>query len=497
MMNLSKLRREGMSEAEQFLHAPLDPASEVSFVNVQNEWRALKSALHSGNEDAAQRLEALCQVPKEACICSAEEDGLWCSLVKELRISSKGMLATSKDRPRGIFTTCRIEAGDVVIELPSSSLLCAKACSECPLAPIVPIIEEGEWTEHVLTIILLLYERNRGSASKWATWLRLLPAEMAAVSAWSEAELEALRGCDCYWQAHAARAELLEIRNELMPVLIKMVPAIFGEDGFSEADWIWAKGVVETRALSLPGTLGLLEAGALVIAPGIDMLNHSEAPQLVLSCKADEKGRDGVLRAVALVPIPSGTEVTISYGNFSAEDLLVHHGFLPPRPVASPAPFPSRSPAPLIAAVRLQPPEALASNEALFSTVCMLSAHMALPFDGYIAEAPEGEPFQLPPRLVGAARLLSLESEKDLESLKVCFADRHALSPENERHALALVLSTLTIALDAFPAVERGKKAARNDARQSTVIAARALRARSTVLLSEAIAEVQRCILTL
>eukprot|EP00965_Chrysotila_dentata_P233938 6199883-Pleurochrysis_carterae.AAC.2 len=70
----------------------------------------------------------------------------------------------------------------------------------------------------------------------------------------------------------------------------------------------------------------------------------------------------------------------------------------------------------------------LPAREALFSTVCMLSAHMALPVDGYIAEAPVGGPFQLPPRLAGAARLLSRESEVELEPRKVCFAHLHARS---------------------------------------------------------------------
>ena len=48
----------------------------------------------------------------------------------------------------------------------------------------------------------------------------------------------------------------------------------------TEQAWAWARAVIETRALALPTPLGGSGAGALVIAPLIDMANHAQAAQL-------------------------------------------------------------------------------------------------------------------------------------------------------------------------------------------------------------------------
>ena len=59
----------------------------------------------------------------------------------------------------------------------------------------------------------LMHERSIGRASRWVRWLRLLPHDLHAASAWAEADLDALAATPAYWRAHAARGEMLELRS--------------------------------------------------------------------------------------------------------------------------------------------------------------------------------------------------------------------------------------------------------------------------------------------
>ena len=199
-------------------------------------------------------------------------------------------------------------------------------------------------------MVLLMYVRAHGAPSKLASVLSLLPpldGVGVPPSAWSDDELESLRGTDVYWSAHAARGELLEIRESLMPRISPLLrdarlpqgsgtasddeAGEHGCEGLSKMDWLWAKAVLDTRAMSLPASLGEeLPAGTLVLAPILDLCNHDDAPKLVL----DSDLANGELGLRAVAPIAQGEQLYISYGKFNAIDLLLHYGIAPQEPKA-------------------------------------------------------------------------------------------------------------------------------------------------------------------
>jgi hypothetical protein len=54
----------------------------------------------------------------------------------------------------------------------------------CCIAPLqavaLPSIDEGEWTEHAVVMLLLIHERAKGEASQWSDWLAMIPDECVA-----------------------------------------------------------------------------------------------------------------------------------------------------------------------------------------------------------------------------------------------------------------------------------------------------------------------------
>jgi len=383
---LSTARLHAMSEAELWALPPLDVSSDVPPASAASEWRALtklRRALCPGSaadlspslpaEEVAQLLRALCAVEVEPMpLRRHSSDANARTLLAALgggggeRVAVVGCSAGG----RGLVAASPIASDEVVVSLPAASLVSgATARAELPAAVVAALEEEGEWSDHLLVMHLLMRERERGAASPLAAWLGLLPRlDGAGVppSAWSDDELEALGGTDAYWTAHAARGELAELRQTLMPRLAPALSAAaaaapggegggsgFVERAYSEERWTWAKALLDTRAISLPAPAGAgLPGGALVLAPFLDLCNHRCAPNLELAVEGSGGGARLCLRAVA--PVGEGEQLCISYGRFDAQAMLLHYGM-----------DPGCCAAPLLLRLSLPPCEALDAEPSL------------------------------------------------------------------------------------------------------------------------------------
>ena len=279
------------SPVELYCHHP--SAGPVPFISPLNEWYALRECrqlLHpvpDGLTAAAvsSALEVLTWAPADSSPCAERELEAMAEAATGLDCDMAAVqVAQCPWGGRGLASQRAIEQGEVVLSVPSSSLLSAASAKRSELAAVLPLVDEGEWTETVVVMLLLLNERRKGRASRWWRWLRLLPREFHNTSSWSTAQLQALRG-PAYWRAVSAQSELLEIFATLRPRLYAAAPTLFPPSAFSREAWVWARAVVETRAISLQSKLGELAAGALVIAPLIDMANTSQAPQLEICVK--------------------------------------------------------------------------------------------------------------------------------------------------------------------------------------------------------------------
>ncbi|KAL1507565.1 hypothetical protein AB1Y20_007185 [Prymnesium parvum] len=423
---------------------PPEPrAGALPYVGALNEWYALLECIEllrplpPGPTSAAlsAALAALCHVPADvpraphphASSAAAAADELECEL-RGVRVA-----ACPASGGRGVASTRPLRAGERVVAVPAGALLCAAAARASPLAAVLPELREGAWDETLAVMLLLLHERRRGRASRWWRYLRLLPREFENTSSWTHAQIESLGGGATYWRARGAREEVLAIRAALLPRLRRLAPQLFPAHAYGEAEWLWARAVVETRAIALPSGP---QAGAVVVAPLLDMVNHSQAPQL----KVVADGAGG-LCLEAQVDVAAHTELSICYGALDADDLLLHHGVVLADDAARRAAPPARTPPPLRVAVALQPPARLEAAEggALLSSVLLLTHHLRLPLDGALVRGAAADGAALPPRLLGSARMLSIGGGEELRRLPVARADSAPLSESNEAAALRLL----------------------------------------------------------
>lgn len=512
---------------------------DVPFVSPSNEYRALLmtrglvAGAHSCEMAVSDALSELCAVHNASASVGVPSfsdgdgtDDLRTRLLDSFGVSvtstSAARLATCSQGGRGLVSTRPLCTGETVVRLPAHALLSVSTARSCPvLGPLVPLIDEGAWTEHVVTILLLLHERSKGRASKWVAWLRALPRDMHNLCSWPPPEAALLRGCDAYWRAHASREELREIRAALLPRLRSAAaatattaahsasrapaahsasrgPADGGTTGsgganadpFPEASytlelWVWARSIIETRAIALPAALPGLPAGSLVLAPVIDFANHAAAAELELHVEAPSTitasiataattETDGAAAATAMAEADGGREcgalclrtvcgvpaagrqLHLSYGAFDAEALLEHHGIVE----AAPGYATLRVP------LRLTPCAEAEEDDALLASLMMILQHMGLSMDDCVlaepsppppllqsvsalelpreAERPPPEaaaapPHALPSRLLGVARLCCITCAEQLTNLPVALADLQALSPANEAAAIALL----------------------------------------------------------
>ena len=503
---LQACRLHAMTPAELYEHWA-EPSRQVAPVSPANERHALLHArrllaqrgLPTAAADAL--LSSLCAAPAEEA-GPADEDGTMARLAEAHPGSRIGAtrLARCEWGGRGVVSTAALGAGAVAVSVPGAALLSVAAARRCAaLAPLLPLVEEGAWTETVQVMLLLLHERERGRRSPWHAWLRSLPRDLQNVGSWSEAQAGRLGGSAVYWRSHAARAELAEIRAGLLPRL-RRAGASLPEHAHTAERWRWARGVIATRGLALPAPAGGSAAGALVLAPLIDMANHAEAAPLELAVDAEADA----LQLRAICDVASGSQLCLSYGSLGADEMLEMHGIVsaeqitPPSAEPEPEPesagaggglarWPHTAAAPIRIPVSLAPCDALEEQPALLGTVMLLLSHMDLPLDGHVCAPPppmlRGRPHRpteppeeagtvdpllllerrllrerrasapvVPARLLGAARLCCLRSHDEVSRLPVSRADHAPLSAENERAGVEMLCEALAEALEALPA---------------------------------------------
>ena len=125
------------------------------------------------------------------------------------------------------------------------------------------------WTVLALT---LLKERQRGSASDFAPYVRALPKSLDSPLFWSAEELRELAGTQLLDNAASYDSYLRSVYEDLCTGLFQTYPDVFpldGESFFDEASFRWAFGILRSRALPP------CEGANIALVPGIDMINHS------------------------------------------------------------------------------------------------------------------------------------------------------------------------------------------------------------------------------
>jgi hypothetical protein len=175
-------------------------------------------------------------------------------------------------------------------------------------------------------VLLFLLVQLAGSgepvvSSCWNDYKELLPHEPILPTQWSESERALLAGTSLEVAVHA---KLLALTGEFESVRETSSEIPFWNDllwikkSVKLQDWIMLDAWYRSRCLELP-----MSGHSMV--PFLDMVNHSSSPTAFY----DENSKEEVV--LSLRPgarLSKGNEITISYGDKSAAEMLFSYGFL-------------------------------------------------------------------------------------------------------------------------------------------------------------------------
>ncbi|KAJ8614485.1 hypothetical protein CTAYLR_000877 [Chrysophaeum taylorii] len=225
---------------------------------------------------------------------------------------------------RGLRCTVDIAARESVLRVPEDIVL--SGVSARRLLGIEARDEDA-------IAVLLLAERARGERSRWAPYLAALPEEVATLKSLDDDELAWLQDERLAARGRQSREALLAAAARVAPLLRRAVRDACDDDACVERyasarAYAWARGIIDSRALTF--------RGARYLVPVADLVNYGPHP------RAADREYDagsffleyhrfegGSLRTFADRPCAKGEQLVEDYGDNSNLVYLEHHGFVP------------------------------------------------------------------------------------------------------------------------------------------------------------------------
>ena len=223
--------------------------------------------------------------------------------------------------------------GDTIFSIPTSCLLHPdSAKTDYIYGPAFTSLslEPGVDDRTILTLFLAL-ERERGESSKWAPYIKALPAHIPVPLSWSDSELRHLEGTRL---EHAVKQHSKALRQEIevwAPSLLAHIQhkesnsvsagaQALAERALNAEQISWSRSCVWSRAFSLY----LNQTKTIALVPLGDMLDHS--PDVRVEWLTDDTA--GTFSIRSYEAISSGGEVFNNYGQKGNEELLLGYAFV-------------------------------------------------------------------------------------------------------------------------------------------------------------------------
>ncbi|KAK4160548.1 hypothetical protein QBC43DRAFT_112139 [Cladorrhinum sp. PSN259] len=266
---------------------------------------------------------------------------------------------------RGIIAKADIPADTVLFTIPRKSILCA---ATSPLKDLIPDVfdldnadhfnddedeEEDEDAESknqgqnswTLLIIIMIYERLRGSASPWKPYLDVLPSTFDTPMFWTPTEISELQASALVRKVGKIEADEM-IATKILPV-IRAHSSIFFPSGAGLNDDQLTQlahrmgSTIMAYAFDLESDEATINENLendddeweedregktmLGMVPMADMLNADAEFNAHINHGAD------ALTAVSLRHIRAGEEILNFYGPLSSAELLRRYGYVTPK----------------------------------------------------------------------------------------------------------------------------------------------------------------------
>lgn len=365
---------------------------------------------------------------------------------------------------RGVFIAEDVTPHAEVFSIPLDSVLSVKSLQENAVLQSIAFFQQltPEREDDQLAIALLYEKFVRGSKSKWAKHIELLPRTYHNALYFGPEELRALEGSNVYFIAQQMEEKVAHdyarLKESVLLELFENVPEGINVDLFDEffslENYKWALSTIWSRFVSLrldeaPSVLekdepidentALARKGDVPVAkqsfkamvPVFDMLNHD--PEAEMSHFFDMSTQR--FKLVSHQHWNAGAQMFINYGPLSNHKLLALYGF-----VIIGNPFD---------AVEMWLPMDEASTKFFQEKEQLLLTngldHATNPFELVADESND--------LLLMAARIQEIDCEtvEEFEELANKALEGEMISLENEQEALTRLIYTLEKMLESFP----------------------------------------------
>lgn len=231
---------------------------------------------------------------------------------------------------RGLITRSCIEAGEVLLEVSSTSIISW-------LNPRYPALfegifeEEGILNDPLLAIILILLHELAQPCSHWLPYFAILPRQFNTPDYWSKEELDLLKGCEVYNTCLRRKRGLQRTYQSVILPTLKKYPVICGSSTPSFLQYQWCVNLVQSRACYIDGFdmfNGKRSCACYALVPVYDLANHYELPGTSRAAVFEYDRQRQAFRMTTNWSYQPMQEVWNCYGFGPDHDFLMRYGIV-------------------------------------------------------------------------------------------------------------------------------------------------------------------------
>ena len=210
---------------------------------------------------------------------------------------------------RGLRCSREIAKDDPVLTVPLSVVMSSDVAKK----------ELGDVARDAgLIALFLVKEKAKGNASRWAPYISTLPLSLTTLKSMSDDELKWLQDDKLAAKGKREAQKLREEAENLEPILFRLNATIL--------DYVWARSIVDSRALTFKGTRYLAPVADFVNYAPVPALRESDAGNFFLKY---HKLDDTNLQVFADRSCDEGDQFLEDYGDNPNTVYLEYHGFVP------------------------------------------------------------------------------------------------------------------------------------------------------------------------
>eukprot|EP00439_Symbiodinium_sp_Y106_P057382 s3182_g8.t1 len=245
-----------------------------------------------------------------------------------------------------------IKAGEIALSVPVDALFTVAAAAETEIGQAVlsSAARRNRRVSAQALMYIVMLDGWHNPASKWHSYLRLIPATHNDPLWWTDSERqERLEGTQLFHEASRHMAQLRDVYDSLFPALSQELPNVFPAQRYTFQAFLWARSSLSSRCFSnqqlatwlqsdsdeLPALhetegRGLVNDCPAALCPLLDMTNHNPDVEVHVGLVRFAGGIH--LGISATSPVAAGCEFFNNYGSCRTNlQLLLAHGFAVPR----------------------------------------------------------------------------------------------------------------------------------------------------------------------